>query len=245
MTIQKRYRSLKIIAILLLFLLLVGTGLAVWQRDNLRAVVDSQRYSTEELQQMLQQNEEKTQEVIAKLAGVEVRSPTQEEVTALQSGEITEGELVAMLMGQATASDGNDTRAEPSEEDAAKQQADEQAAKQAAVSAQLSALVGRVYALQASFTGQLDGLLGSAKQEYLGLPAANRTASAKASIAEKYIGRAGSLESSCDAQMDGIVSEMRQLLKSSGQDSSLADQVAYGYAQEKSLKKSYYLSYYG
>ncbi|WP_283673735.1 hypothetical protein [Butyricicoccus sp. Marseille-Q5471] len=245
MTTQKRYRPLKIIAIVLLCLLLVGAGLAVWQRDNLRAVVDSQRYSTEELQQMLQQNEEKTQEVIAKLAGVEVRSPTQEEVTALQSGEITEGEFVAMLMGQATASDSNDTQAAPSEEEAAKQQADEQAVKQAEVSAQLSALVGRVYALQASFTGQLDGLLGSAKQEYLSLPASNRTASTKASIAEKYIGRAGSLESSCDAQMDGIISEMRRLLKSSGQDDSLADQVAYGYAQEKSLKKSYYLSYYG
>ena len=50
------------------------------------------------------------------------------------------------------------------------------------------------------------------------------------------------LEAECDAKMDAIVKELRALLKEYGQPLDLIQKVRYNYADEKSLKKAWYLA---
>ena len=107
--------------------------------------------------------------------------------------------------------------------------------------AELAAMVGEIYALRASFIGQLDGLLQQAKAEYSALSPEQREKQ-KSSLASKYIGLAGNLESSCDSQMEAILSRIQKHLKETGGDTSLIKEIRKVYENEKALKKSYYMS---
>ena len=50
------------------------------------------------------------------------------------------------------------------------------------------------------------------------------------------------MEKECDGQVAAVVSRLRELLKATGQDDTLARQVEKTYKEEKSLKKAYYLN---
>ena len=57
-----------------------------------------------------------------------------------------------------------------------------------------------------------------------------------------YLSRASALEKECDGKMDEIVRAMEKLLRENDGDLGLVDTVVYTYANEKSLKKSWYMS---
>ena len=57
-----------------------------------------------------------------------------------------------------------------------------------------------------------------------------------------YLSKASALEKECDGKMDEIVSAMETLIKENSGDMSLVDTVVYTYANEKSLKKAWYMS---
>ncbi len=116
-----------------------------------------------------------------------------------------------------------------------------QRSNQQTYDAELAGMVGEIYVLRASFTGQLDGLLQQAKEEYISLPEAERDKQ-KGKLASKYLSMAGSLESSCDAQMEDILSRIEAHLKKTGGDTALVKEIRKAYENEKALKKSYYMS---
>lgn len=114
-------------------------------------------------------------------------------------------------------------------------------APQQTYDAELAAMVGEIYALRSSFVGQLDDLLQQAKAEYAALSPAEREKQ-KNALASKYISLAGGLESSCDSQMESILSRIQKHLKETGGDPSLVKEIRKVYENEKALKKSYYMS---
>ena len=61
-------------------------------------------------------------------------------------------------------------------------------------------------------------------------------------MARGYLSRASALEKECDGKMDEIVRAMEKLLRENDGDLGLVDTVVYTYANEKSLKKSWYMS---
>ena len=61
-------------------------------------------------------------------------------------------------------------------------------------------------------------------------------------LAGSYLDRANALEAQCDSQMDEIVTAMESLIRANGGDMALVDKVVYTYANEKSLKKAWYMS---
>ncbi len=105
-------------------------------------------------------------------------------------------------------------------------------------------LVARMYVLKSQYTGSVEGIVASMKADYMSLPADQRTTSAKAGIATSYMGQINALEAQCDAQVDAIVTELRQVLKETGGDASLADAIVTAYANEKQATKSYYINRY-
>ena len=108
----------------------------------------------------------------------------------------------------------------------------------------IASLVAKMYSLKAQYTGKVEGVVSSMKAEYAALPKEQRTASAKSSIASSYLGTISSLEAQCDAQVNAVVSELREVLEKSGSDTSLADSILAAYANEKENTKAYYINKY-
>ena len=102
-----------------------------------------------------------------------------------------------------------------------------------------------MYVLKSEYEGSVAAIVESMKSEFAALPAGQRTTSAKSSIASRYMGTINSMEAQCDAQVNAIVSELRQVLSANGRDMSLADSILSTYAAEKENTKAYYLSQYG
>ena len=122
---------------------------------------------------------------------------------------------------------------------------DNNAQASADVDKRIAELVTKMYVLKAEYTSAVDGIVASMKAEYSLLPPEKRNTSAKADIASGYLGQINAMEAQCDAQVNAIVTELRQLLKNNGRDMSLADAILTTYATEKENTKAYYISTYG
>ena len=208
---------------LLLVLLLLAAALGIfayWQRENLSILVQAGQYTPEELETRLEENRQTLQRTLEQYPELSVREPTEEETQALQSGAITPEELAQTL-------------AEPEKPE--NPEAD-------APSAELSALIARVLILQKLYVGRLEALEEEAKAEYRTMPEEQRKKTELVEWASGYVKRATEMERECDAQIDGIVGEMLAVIRDNGGDAELPDKVLYSYAEEKRLKKAWYLS---
>ena len=107
---------------------------------------------------------------------------------------------------------------------------------------QLQAIVDRVYALRAEYLQALDDLQGEAVAAYKAIPKSQRNKKAIVNFVSTYIAKATTLEKQCDGKMDALVKELTQLQKKYGQSMELVEAVKYTYANEKSLKKAWYMS---
>lgn len=228
---MKRWK--KIVGGVLIVFVVGGAGTAWHFKNEIQAANYYLRYSAEERENLEQDNEKALANVLEK-ANLPVDlfsdpSLTPEEIAQKldtmqqeQPTNETDTTVVADEANQAAAnsSNGQDTQT---------------------YDAELAAMVGEIYGLRSSFVGELNGLLQQAKAEYTALSPEERKKQ-QAAIASKYVGMAGGLESSCDAQMEDILGRMQKHLKETGGDVSMIKEVRKVYENEKALKKSYYMS---
>ncbi len=240
---MKRWK--KIVGGTLVVLAAVGAGAAWHFQNELQAVNYYLRYSQEE-QAVLEQENEAMLENVLQQANLPAEIFTDPSLTTEEIAQ----KLEALAQEQSSAMDAGD------KEDSVQSQSSEAAGSaenhpsnssssinttSQNYDAELAAMVGEIYALRASFIGQLDGLLQQAKAEYSALSTEQREKQ-KSSLTSKYIGLAGNLESSCDSQMESILSRIQKHLKETGGDTSLVKEIRKVYENEKALKKSYYMS---
>jgi len=249
-------------------LLFLGiSGVIWWQWDNLKALRQAMQYSSAELEQQLQENEQLIKDAVDAAPEIVIRDVTEEERQALKEGTITEEELIDRLVSPAPPAlpegqskpEGESPAAPPTappEQEAEQppaqppEQAPEQApepeetipAPEETYQQQLSALIAEIYVLREKYTIELDNMYETAKAEYKAMPRHQRTTEKLSAWAGGYVTRATKLEKNCDAAMDDIILRMEALIGENGGDLSLVDTVVYTYANEKSLKKAFYMS---
>ena len=107
---------------------------------------------------------------------------------------------------------------------------------------EIRSLINQLYAVKAKAEGGLNSAISSAKAEYKALPAEKQTPTKKISICMGKAGELKSLESSCDKEVEEIVSQMRTVLTENGQPTTLADQAMSTYKSEKSAMYSSLMS---
>ena len=244
-------RWMKILCIVLALLAALLAGLYWWQRENLKAVKDAASHSSEELEEKLAENQQQIRDVVDAAPEIVVREVTEEERQALRDGTMTQEELIERLLDPGEQSDSTVT---PGMEETPPGEDAKAPAKTLTVPAEqpkpaedpyqkeLSAIIAKVYVLREDFTMALDNMYDEAKAEYIALPAEKRTKSNLMVLASKYLSKATALEKECDARMDEIVADMEKLIQENNGDMSLVDTVVYSYANEKSLKKSWFMS---
>ena len=226
-------------------------GLYWWQRENLKAVKDAASHSSEELEEKLAENQQQIRDVVDAAPEIVVREVTEEERRALRDGTMTQEELIDRLLDTGGQSDSTVTsgmeETPPGEDAKAPAETPALPAEQPKPAGdpyqkELSAIIAKVYVLREDFTMALDNMYDEAKAEYIALPAEKRTKSNLMVLASKYLSKATALEKECDARMDEIVADMEKLIQENNGDMSLVDTVVYSYANEKSLKKSWFMS---
>ena len=235
-------RRKTILCTILVLLAVSLAGLFWWQRDNLKAIHAATQHTSAELEEKLEENQQMIQEAVKAAGEVTVGEITEEDRQAFRDGSMTQEQLVERLT--------NGGEGEPREEPAitSRPESDDKTPPEPPKPAEntyqkeLSALIARVYVLREEYTLALDTMYADAKAEYLALPAEKRTKTHLLKMARGYLSRASALEKECDGKMDEIVRAMEKLLRENDGDLGLVDTVVYTYANEKSLKKSWYMS---
>lgn len=235
-------RRKTILCTILVLLAVSLAGLFWWQRDNLKAIHAATQHTSAELEEKLEENQQMIQEAVKAAGEVTVGEITEEDRQAFRDGSMTQEQLVERLT--------NGGEGEPREEPASTSRPESDGTPppeppkpaENTYQKELSALIARVYVLREEYTLALDTMYADAKAEYLALPAEKRTKTHLLKMARGYLSRASALEKECDGKMDEIVRAMEKLLRENGGDLGLVDTVVYTYANEKSLKKSWYMS---
>ena len=235
-------RRKTILCTLLVLLAVSLAGLFWWQRDNLKAIHAATQHTSAELEEKLEENQQMIQEAVKAAGEVTVGEITEEDRQAFRDGSMTQEQLVERLT--------NGGEGEPREEPANTNRPESDGTPppeppkpaENTYQKELSALIARVYVLREEYTLALDTMYADAKAEYLALPAEKRTKTQLLKMARGYLSRASALEKECDGKMDEIVRAMEKLLRENNGDLGLVDTVVYTYANEKSLKKSWYMS---
>lgn len=249
----------KILCIFLAVLLLAAGALAWWQWDNIVAVINGFRYSTEDLEEKLAQNDQKIKDTVATIPGIVVREMTEEERQALNDGTITMQELIErMTSGEGGQTPPEDPVADPKQptisestpqpttpQPPQKEEQPQQPTKtpeQLAYEQELSAVIAKVYVLREEFLGKLDALLAQALAEYKAMTPEQRTASNLTTFVSNYLSVGLDMEKQCDARIEAIIVELETLLQENNGDLSIAQTVYDTYVEEKSLKKAWYMA---
>ena len=94
-------------------------------------------------------------------------------------------------------------------------------------------LLNQLYAVKAKAESGLNSAIQSAKNEYYALPNEQKSQAKKISIVMGKASELQNLQSTCDAEVNRIVEQMRKVLRANGQSTALADQALASYEAQK------------
>lgn len=238
----------RIIAVGILFLLLaVGAAVVATQWNNIEALRYAKKYTPQQRQALLEENQEEIQRILEKFPEVHVSPLNEEQEQQLRNGELSEEEALLLIQGETPESrESSGQAAAPEDENAdAQAQTAEPAAENADSSEksgeqQLQELFAKVYLLRSGFSGRLDDLIDEAKQEYT---AKNGNVD-KAAFVKEYLGKGSALESACDAEMETLLKQISEILKETGGDTATVEEIRNAYQNEKSIQKAVLMDQY-
>ena len=238
------------LAIIAVFLILVS-WLVYTQWDNINAFVDAFRYSNEEVENKLQENNKNIAEYLEKEENITVREMTEEEAKALAEGKLTEDEVIKLMTGQTPTPPKEDeddqpvappktpeTTEKPTPSTPPPAKEPEKTPGQTVAEA-----VAKLYITKNDYLGRLDAIEAQVRAEYIAMSSEEKKG-AKKRMLSQYLPMVASWEKECDAAVYGVINEIRTALKGSGQAETIANQIEESYLNEKRLKKSYFIGRY-
>lgn len=233
-----------IVILIIIVAILIGIGALIYTNiGNIKAIKDGFSYSPDRINEMIAENERAENEVLESLGIKKINPLTEEEVSELLSGKITEEDAICLVLGKTEPEDIETENIEtPAEENTIPEK---EANDKAEANAEIEKLVAKMYVLKSTFTSGLDSLIDRFTAEYMSLsPQMRASSSVKTKLGLKAINEATHMESECDAQVNEIFNQIEDLLKNSGQDTALVNTIRTTYENEKQIKKASYISEY-
>ena len=253
---------LAVIVIVFAALCIKYNGIAnlVFNWDNIVSFVNSQRYSTKQLEDKMASNKAKMDKIAEDDPNINIRGDlTEEESKALSEGKITKEEAVSIVKGDTTlekvlASKENSTPKDekdpqkpetnngkedkPKEPEATKPKEDTHP-KDESPKDRVSEIIAELYVVQADFIAQLEAVGDQAYADYKAIRYKRDQIPA---IVDSYTGTVSVMERQCDEKVASLLKELEaELIKVNG-DLNTVKEIKKYYYNEKSLKKSYYLN---
>ncbi len=252
-----------IISVIAVVLMSIGV-LAYTQADNIMGIFYSFKYSDEEIEKKMVENNLTYAEGVEEVIGHPIREFTEEEEKQIKDGVATKEEIFEKIIkeelekasnlpldkntedavsnqtgsGKEAASEKNNSKSQPKTPSAPK-------SNNAGVSVpggNSSYYMSQLYSLKSKYIGMLDGMVSSAISEYKALPASQRTRSKQLEIGASYASRAAGLEGQCDAEVAAVLRNLESELRKEGKSTGVISTINSAYASEKQLKRAYYLN---
>jgi len=229
--------------VILIIVILLGS-LAIKHRNSIGALIDSFRYSQEEIDSKLDKNKEQLQQYIDENENITVRDLTEEEAQSLKDGKITEEEAVDILTGKEPESQKPEDN--PSKVPEKPEQPEETEKTSDTV---VSEAIAKLYIQKSKYLGKLDSIEGQLYSEYYSLvKSSNMTQeemkAAKQQLINSNVSKVAAWENECDSIVYGILDEIETALTQSNQDTAIVKKLEEAYLNEKRLKKSYFINRY-
>ena len=242
---MKKRKRVWIWPLVLAILVAAGFGLWKWQENNIRALLQFTQNSKEDLEQQLQQNDQQVQDILndalANADKVDPQPETDDSDAELPESDPEQPPETIEPLPKPKPNPDPDPEPTP-EPEPEPQPSAPPPPKQPTYKEQLQAIVDRVYALRTEYVRALETLEAEASAAYKAMPASEKTKKNLIDFASTYISKATNLEKECDAKMDVLVKDLEALQKKYGQSYELVEQMIYTYANEKSLKKAWYMA---
>lgn len=224
---RKKRRWLPVVLIGLLLVIVAGAGwLWITQGNNLKALYLAVRNDKESLEQIQQEQDKKQDELLEKYGLTKPGST--------QTGGEAELPTVESAEPQTTEQPEQTSQPEPGTGGASDNPSD----KQQDLQNQLQEKINQLYDVEATYRGILSDVIAQAKQEFRQLPADQRTQSNKMSIVKSKANTLIAQEKQCDAQVNVILGEIRNILQQMGESSELADEISSYYEESKANWKA-------
>ena len=229
-------KPLKITLTVVLILLIAASALAVWQRENIKALFIALKYSSpDEISTLIDENDKIISDALKEYNTGEITELDEQQKKNLEDGILSEEDAVDIILGRKK-NDGTPSKGASSSIAGSKNNSD--------VDEKISEQIAKMYILKAQYTSSLEGLRSSIISEYKALPKEQQTKASKEALGKKALGIVAGMESSCDASVNAIISELKSILSSAGRDMSLISSIQTAYNNEKQLKKAYYINMY-
>lgn len=255
--VKKPHKLLKILLGVVIVFVLLCVALAVWQRENITAVIKASRYSSAEIADEISASKANTQKEIEKYDIPIKRDFTLEEEEALRNGTMSVDEAVSLLLGddsgaEASAGDGEaQTGTSEGQQTAggsksSNSSTDTQAQGKELTQEQQIVTDGltQMYTLKAYYLGELGSFEKDLKAQYKQKYGTQKSAGAVAEVVQSNMTKVAEMESECDKKVDAVLSDMRERLEAIGASTDIVSVAEDSYINEKALRKSYYLSLY-
>lgn len=246
---MKRWK--KICLGIFLFLVVSGTGVAVWQKENLKALYLFLTNDSQSISQGLEDKQQQQQDALNKDYNVSVQAPSVEQSNDLLDGKLDPEEVKESL----GIKEEPDQMAEPvNPESPAKSEQREDPAQPSAgsekndpqqkIDAVVNQCVSELYACEVDLMAQLGVMKQAALEEWKALPEEQRTKEKKLEIGFAGLEKCYDLEVVIDDRVEGILEKYRVSLEELGADTSVLDDLWNYYCEKKAIEKAYYMDKY-
>lgn len=102
--------------------------------------------------------------------------------------------------------------------------------------------IASLYALEAKYIGAIESVVASAKAAAKARGLTKKDTSELLAIGASYTSTINSLEAKCDGEVEAVISSLKSELTAIGADLSIIETIRTAYANEKSLKRAYYMN---
>lgn len=213
----------KILLGLLVLLAITMAALAIWQRQNIRAVYTFMTEDSETIADDLDQKRSEHQSKIEETAPLTVVPPSTEQSNAILSGATTPESVKAELgITEQLAKLGNEATAEDL----------------------INSCVAELYACKVDIMAELARLKQAAVDQWNAMPKETRTDNARRELGLEILKKCYDLEITVDAQVEEILSRYKVKLTEIGADTAILGELWDYYEDEKVDEKSYYMDRY-
>lgn len=226
--------------------------LGIWQWDNITAFVTALNETPEQTMQKMGENDAALKAELENQLGQQYREFTEEEKQQIESGEVSEKEVLAKIISEKAAEDENTEQNNASAENKNTEQNSSYgppAPEKPSVPKQsadkiINRYVSTLYAMESRYLGSIDNVLARAHAEYVKIAKHKKDTAALTTVGAKYIQEIYALEAKCDGEVEALLGKLKGELDAIGADTSIIGTIRNAYANEKQLKRSYYMSKY-
>ena len=232
-------KILKITGIVFAVLLVVAASIGFWQRDNITAFVDALKNDSGKIAEKIAENDKELKSELETYLGEGYREYTEEEKAQIESGEVSEKEVLAKIIAEKSAAGVNNA-----DNEQPAQSVSSPTQNTANTEKIINRYVSELYSMESRYMSNIEGVLARAHAEYVSIAKHEKDMAALSSVGTKYIKEIYALEAQCDAEVESLLAKLKTELTSAGADTSIIDTMRSAYKNEKQLKRSYYMKKY-